>query len=85
MKVILVLQWLTLEALALWVILVVPVMTDLPALDTLLESLSKDNNVTQRAASIILNYESFKSQISDILLEKVSSLIKKRRCLRKSA
>lgn len=58
---------------------------DLLALDTLLESLSKDNNVTQRAASIILNYESFKSQISDILLEKVSSLIKKRRCLRKSA
>lgn len=41
-------------------------MTDLPALDTLLESLSKDDNVTQRAVSIILNHESFKSQISDI-------------------
>lgn len=40
---------------------------DLHTLDTLLESLSKDDNATQRAVSIILNHESFKSQISDIL------------------
>lgn len=47
---------------------------DLHTLDTLLESFSIDDNAAQRAASTILNHESFKSQISDILLEKVSSL-----------
>lgn len=40
---------------------------DLHTLDTLLEFLSKDDNATQRAVSIILNHESFKSRISDIL------------------
>ena len=47
---------------------------DLNKLDTLLQSLSKNENATKKAVSIILNHDSFKSQISELLIEKVSCL-----------
>lgn len=47
---------------------------DFHTLNTLLETFSKDENTTKKAVTIILNHESFRSHISDILLEKVSTL-----------
>ena len=47
---------------------------DLNKLDTLLQPLSKNENATKRAVTIILNHNSFKSQISELLIETVSFL-----------